>query len=318
MNRALLKAYRKVAIENGFSIDAKSQLLYGTKRGFEVFISQLPNVKAFYITIYIKRNEEKPEYAEINQIVNADKKLLNRCEVNGYKVRFQTNLFAGFSGLGKPLNKTMEALTLITDALRAKGYANACGHCGTSERIESYVVGDGPILLCESCYHASSEQKEAELEYEDTKKENIVGGLVGALLGSLIGGALIVILGQLGFVAALSGLVMGVCTLKGYEMMAGKLSKLGIIISIIVMIVMVYISNRLDYAIAIVRYYDDVDLFRAFELIPELVAEKYLDAGVYYTELAKVYLFTAAGAFSTIRNILKNQSIKRAFQRLTK
>ena len=56
-------------------------------------------------------------------------------------------------------------------------------------------------------------------------------GIVGALIGSLIGAVVIVIVGQLGYVAAVSGLVMAICTLKGYEMLGKKLGTPGIIIS---------------------------------------------------------------------------------------
>ena len=57
------------------------------------------------------------------------------------------------------------------------------------------------------------------------KKENIVGGIVGALLGSLLGMLSVLILSQLGYVAALSGVIMAVCVLEGYEMLGGKLTK---------------------------------------------------------------------------------------------
>lgn len=46
------------------------------------------------------------------------------------------------------------------------------------------------------------------------KPENIVGGIVGALLGSLLGVLCIVVLGQAGYVAALSGVIMAVGVLK--------------------------------------------------------------------------------------------------------
>ena len=41
----------------------------------------------------------------------------------------------------------------------------------------------------------------------------------GALAGTLIGVICIVITGQLGYVSALCGVVMGVCALRGYQML---------------------------------------------------------------------------------------------------
>ena len=46
---------------------------------------------------------------------------------------------------------------------------------------------------------------------------------------------------------------MAVCTLKGYEIGSGKLSKRGIVISVILMLVMTYVGDRLDWAIMIAR-----------------------------------------------------------------
>ena len=51
---------------------------------------------------------------------------------------------------------------------------------------------------------------------EEKKRENVPAGIVGAFLGSLIGVACAVLIGQLGYVASISGLVMAVCALKGY------------------------------------------------------------------------------------------------------
>ena len=58
-----------------------------------------------------------------------------------------------------------------------------------------------------------------------------MGGVVGALIGSLLGAASIILLSQLGYVAAISGVIMAVCALKGYELLGGKLTKKGVIIS---------------------------------------------------------------------------------------
>lgn len=57
------------------------------------------------------------------------------------------------------------------------------------------------------------------------KKENAVGGIVGALPGSLVGVLCIILLSQMGYVAAVSGVVMAVGVLKGYELLGGKVSK---------------------------------------------------------------------------------------------
>ena len=122
-------------------------------------------------------------------------------------------------------------------------------------------------------------------------KENVFLGAVGALAGTLIGVICIVITGQLGYVSALCGVVMGVCALRGYQML-GK-----------TVIVMIYVSNWITYAIAVADVYD-VDFFTAFQATPEIIRVGDV-ASAYYKDLAMLYLFTALGAFSTIKKCFK-------------
>ena len=44
----------------------------------------------------------------------------------------------------------------------------------------------------------------------------------------------------------------------------------------------------------------------SFVLLPELAAEGYLDFGVYFSSLGMLFLFIAIGAFTIIRNALRN------------
>lgn len=139
------------------------------------------------------------------------------------------------------------------------------------------------------------------------KKENFVTGLVGAFLGALLGGGCIILLSQLGYVASLSGLILAVCTLKGYELLGGKLSTKGIIVAIILVLVTPYLADRIDWAILVMQEWADygVTFGEAFAVIPELVAEGAIEQGAYIKNLLMIYGFAALGAFSTLKNAFK-------------
>ena len=166
------------------------------------------------------------------------------------------------------------------------------------------------MILCEESFLDISANALDKAMAQEQKGENFVAGIVGALLGSLIGVATIVILGQLGYVAAISGIIMAVCALKGYEMLGGYLSKKGIIASVLIMIVMVYFGNRLDWAVWSAGYYEDLGVFEAFQILPDLFAEGYLPIEDFYTNLAMVYLFTAIGVIPTVIGILRGRKVK--------
>lgn len=127
------------------------------------------------------------------------------------------------------------------------------------------------------------------------RKENMIAGLVGAFLGTLLGTACVVIIGQLGYVAVFGGMVMAVCALKGYELLGGRLSRKGAVISFILTMVMTYFAHQLGCAITIASA-ADVNVFDAFRSIGMLLEGGYLDAGAYRTNLGMLYFFTLIGA----------------------
>ena len=131
------------------------------------------------------------------------------------------------------------------------------------------------------------------------RRENVLTGLIGAFLGSLIGVACIVAIGQLGYVASISGVIMAVCAIKGYELMGGAMSRKGAVIACILIVVMTYLGNRLDFTVTVARLVG-TDIFSTFQALNELFDAGYLNAGAYWGNLVMLYLFTLLGAVPTL------------------
>lgn len=141
-----------------------------------------------------------------------------------------------------------------------------------------------------------------------TKRENIVGGIVGAFLGSLVGVLCTVVIGQLGYVASISGLVMAVGALKGYELLGGSLSKKGAVISSVLVLVMTWFAHRLSWSISVASAVG-AGVFQCFRIIPELLDAGWLESRAYWGDLVMLYLFTLLGAVPTILGGLRNASM---------
>lgn len=137
------------------------------------------------------------------------------------------------------------------------------------------------------------------------RRENVASGIVGAFLGSLIGVACTVIIGQMGYVASISGLVMAVCALKGYEMLGGTLSKKGAVISSVLILLMTFFAHRLTWAIAIAPELER-GVLESYRAIPYLLKQGMLKSAAYWGDLAMLYLFTLLGAVPTILGGLRN------------
>lgn len=165
-------------------------------------------------------------------------------------------------------------------------------------------------IMCEYCGQRVVEVaavNPAAPEVRPEKKENVAGGIAGALAGALIGAASIILLNQLGYVASISGFVLAFCTLKGYELLGGKLSKKGVVICIILTVITPYIADRASWALAFAQAYSDegVGFMDWFASIEGLIAEGWIESGDYIKNLLMLYGFTALGAFSTLRSAIK-------------
>ena len=137
--------------------------------------------------------------------------------------------------------------------------------------------------------------------------ENFLLGLISALLGAILGGASIILLSQIGYIASISGFILAVCTLKGYELLGKRLSGKGIALCILLMIVTPFLADWIDWAIYLMRDYPEYELtiVDACIAMAGLMAEGYVDMAEYLKNLGMIYLFVVLGAFGTLKNVLK-------------
>ncbi len=304
MSKRYLNKLENYAEQLRLSFDEETLYIFGKFNGYIVLLEPMKNY--YNLKLSIKHRGEMPDSRLIKQVMHESKDIRSYT-VKGYQVNYILN--AGITGK-KVVEKLQEAMKVITDFLKANGFENCCQSCGTQEaEIGIYKVEGIPMILCEDCFKKRYEQHSTNEYMQKQKKENLVAGSVGALLGSLVGVLAIVILGQMGYVAALSGIIMAVCSLKGYEILGGRLSNKGIIGSVVLMILMVYVGNRLDWSVSVANY-AGIDIPYAFQILPSLFAEGYLDSSDYYINLVMVYLFTAVGAAPTISNILRNRKLE--------
>ena len=135
-------------------------------------------------------------------------------------------------------------------------------------------------------------------------KENVLLGFIGAIIGSVFGAAAIILLGWIGFMASFGGVVLAAGTLYGYKTLGRKLSIKGIVISVVVMMVITYLAERMVWSIDIYRElageYDNVSLAAIFFNLNSILAEFGLLSG-FAKELVMLYIFTVLGAFPTIK-----------------
>ena len=183
--------------------------------------------------------------------------------------------------------------------LQANGYVNSCenGHMG--EPVSNAVIGGVYRNVCDNCYDEVVGFVHDAHEEELARKDNVFKGVIGALIGSLIGGAAIILFYKLGFVAAISGFIMAMATIKGYTLMGGKIDIKAIIIIAVIMIIATYLADRISWAMEIVDYFH-VPFFEAFKYVHEAV-----EPSQYYKDLGILFLFVGLGSVPTLISAAK-------------
>ncbi|MCU9533363.1 hypothetical protein [Streptococcus sp. CSL10205-OR2] len=295
----------------GFQLDKETGTLYGVKDGFHFAVIPTGDNKIYQLLFSLAKNNQ-PVVDDDYRELKASSKVIKRFTPMNYKIIFDIK-----TGLTK--TKTAEniqqALEETVSFFKSKQYDDVDEMTGISDHSDIYLVSGVVNFLSPESYAKMTAELNIDIQKEAQKSENVIAGIIGALLGSLIGVAAIVIIGQLGYVSIISGVIMGVSTISGYELLGKRLTKKGIAISVIIMLVMVYVANQADIALSIARYYE-VSFFEIFPEVNDLVAEGYIDSSIYWTNLGMIYLFSVLGFGSTVFGILRSRQEKFTTRRL--
>ncbi|MBR0483632.1 MAG: hypothetical protein IJJ69_02505 [Oscillospiraceae bacterium] len=129
-------------------------------------------------------------------------------------------------------------------------------------------------------------------------------GIAGAVIGSLPGVFLWIILGYLGFTAAIVGFVIAFGILFGYTKFGGNMDTSAIIICTVVMLIAVYAGEHISWAMvvhsALKEYDTEITLGNCTSHLFSILDLAELK-GEFIGSLVKGYLFAFLGAFGLIK-----------------
>jgi len=304
MNGKLKRMFEEAASRTGLRFHEDNRALFGESGGYTVMVRPVNESSPYQWGIYASayRDGGSPDKDGLKQLSKDNKCIMGASQ----KEHVFTVVLKAARNAEKMSDYVVTGLNAFTSYLRNNAYENCCQTCGKVGETSVCFAQGGLLFLCDECFTAISQNTIVHEESKKRKKESMLGGIIGALLGSLLGVACIIIFSQLGYVAALSGLVMAVCTLKGYELLGGKLTTKGIVISAVIMLIMTYVGDRLDWAIMIMREVG-IDFVSAYRAFPLLLSEGYLDSTSYWFNLILVYVFVLLGAVPTVRHAVSNQ-----------
>ena len=294
---------KQIAQENGYIFDSQAMIMYGQKNNYTFLASEVGNG---VITLMFSVKNDSAVQSLDAKVLKMEIPTVQHCSFKNHKL---TVTVKGGMTKSKRKANVLAALESLTAYLSTHSYVQVCEMTGETKDVHLYQVGNQYSFLTPEAFGAVSRELDRSEQENLQASENVFLGFIGAVLGSLIGVAAIVLVGQLGYVSALSGMAMGACVVKGYELLARRFSTKGAIISILVSLVMTYFANQLDWAVSFARYYE-VSIFDALPYIHDFVAEGYIDSHTYYLNLAMILIFNVVAAAITIGSALKNTKTK--------
>ena len=237
----------------GLQFDEESGSIYGVQSGYLLLLHEADVKNQFRLSVSVSLNGN-PADSEENELVWDDFKSeslpnLSTLSINQYTVSI---VVKGAMRKSKTIEKLQTLIRDFVDFLESHHFVQVCGYSGQEGPISLYQLGDSIFLINEESYQLLKSNLQIEVDSYHSQKENVLLGTIGALLGALIGGAVALFIARLGYVAVAAGLVLGICTIKGYEMFARKLSRKGILISVVLMVVTVFLVNQIDLAMEVV------------------------------------------------------------------
>ncbi|MBQ7492268.1 MAG: hypothetical protein IJT76_06740 [Clostridia bacterium] len=290
--------------------DAETKSLLGKYPDYTFLIPDISTRPRLLLSL--SRDGQAPDPASLNTLTKPIKGL-GKCTVKGFSVTIKlTGVIWSASSLAKRLSP---ALTQLGAALQAEGYENVCCECGTPGDTDACVVSGQPTILCDTCFCSRDLETQDRQFQQESVRENVLLGTAGAFLGGLLGVAAIVLLGMLGYIASLSGIVMGACALKGYKIFGKKLSKTGVIICVVLIILLVVFAYHLQFALEVSKIWK-VDIITCFRMIPAIVLSLDFDKGPIVKDLLMLFLFTGLGAWSGLRTGVEKAHMSNLTKRL--
>ena len=294
----------QLATELGFQYDPETSSIYGENAGYFFLLSETDTKNVFSIALSVSRDDAEEAAAQLHQMVK-DSSVLKSISLNQYVTTFTVK--AGMTKT-KTIENVRQALTEILQFLQTNGFYTVCGYSGEKGPVGLYQIGDSLFLMNEDSFQELSTQLKIDTDSYNSQKENVLLGTVGAFIGAIIGGAVTLFIARLGYVAFYAGFILGICVVKGYEILGKKFSKLGAVISSILLLVTVVLVHQFDYALEAVKQLG-LDFSDGFDLINSLVLNGEAPEK-YFFNFFMLAVFTIIGGGVAISSALSTQKTR--------
>ena len=298
-----------IASELGLQFDEESGSIYGVQSGYLLLLHEADVKNQFRLSVSVSL-DGNPADSEENELVWDEFKSeslpnLSTLSINQYTVSI---VVKGAMRKSKTIEKLQTLIRDLVAFLESHHFVQVCSYSGQEGPVDLYQLGDSIFLINEESYQLLKSNLQIELDSYQNQKENFLLGAGGTLLGALIGGAVALFIARLGYVAMAAGIVLGICTIKGYEILGRKLSRKGILISAVLMVITVFLVNQIDLAMEVVAQLG-IEFAYAFRVVNELIFSGDFPDNYFYN-LSMLAVFTLVGAGVSVSSVWSSHKTK--------
>lgn len=296
-------ALKKLAAENNMTVS--NGVGYGSLQGFAATLSEGNGYKQIVFTTKFTESAKMDALqAAVNQRNIAREFRVQNFSIapNGVSIVFLDN-----PGTMKKMYAFLEWFMPLLKDSSATG-VNICTECGCELTAGRWVLLDGVAFhMHDSCAEKVRREIAEEAQAQkDSDTGSYVSGLAGALGGSAIGAILWAVVLNLGYVASVVGLVIGVLAEKGYNLLRGKQGKAKVLILILAIIFGVLVGTLAADVFTLAGMINNGELpgFTYGDILPlifMLLAEDSEYMGATVSNVLMGLLFAALGVFSLLR-----------------
>lgn len=324
--------YSALAKSLGLRCDGVNRVICGQRDGFNMILceSRGPygsrNTFTFHVHVAAARpTGEMLTAAEMQELENNLKKLdvwsfTLSCYQEGHDIIVPDMGGGGLWSSEIELYQSLAGkLDCLCSFLKDKGCVPCCSRCGYEARVSPFKLGESYQHLCLAC---EADVMSRLASPKQQRKENVVLGIVGALLGTLPGVAAIVfaLQSEVMLPMVMFGAAMVICILLGYDRLGGRLTKKSAVIGGIVMLPMIYVADRVDWAIQLYKNGTaarfKLNFWQCFMEVPSMIARNVIRLESYIDQLVTVYLLVLLGAVPTFIYLFRGKNGRGRFARL--
>lgn len=280
---------------HGFSYDQGLDIWFGTSQGYPLYISE-PYEGEYLISLSAKKHGQLPDQAFLDALQGEVGQTLDLVSVEKGLLTVLVTLESKAEELSEQLSAILENLLAY---LSQKGYQPACQDLDESSELSVYALGSEVAILSPQAF----EKRLKTIREKEARPEAFVRGTVSALIGGLISLGLSLFVGYQGYIIWFTGFVLGFAVPKAYQLLAGKFSWKGLVISLLVLTAFGFLINELDYVLSMLR---GQSLERIWRFYTEIRGKMGLDTGLYWGNFRAFALASLTSALLTSSLLLRN------------